>query len=315
MSKMALSNVRSTLDPDAPDRIFLVGTEGVGKSTFAADAPNPIFLAAEEGLERIHAEAFPVPDSYQDCVDAIDELMTQDHKFETLVIDTADWMDDLIRDLVVKENHWTAFTQEYAEGEKKAAEHWRQFTRKLDRLREKTRMEIIVLAHAHVADFTPPNLSKKHMRFEAKLEKRVRPVLQEWADVHLFAHWEEWEEGKTKSSKRAHTSGKRLLHSVRTMAWDAKNRWDMPETIPLSYEDFEAHRSVAREALRSGKDVLTEKALELYDELKPEGELAEKMKGHIEKCRGNRTKMRACIIRLEKLLDEKIEPKEEPVTA
>ena len=261
------------------------------------------------------AKAFPVPETYQDCVDALDVLMAGGHPYKTLVVDTADWMDDLIRDLVVKQNGWSGFTQDYAEGEKKAAEIWRAFTRKLDRLRDVTRMEIIVLAHAHVADFTPPNLSKKYMRFEAKLEKRVRPVLQEWADVHLFAHWEEWEDGKTASSKRAKTSGARLLHSVRSMAWDAKNRWDMPATIPLSYEDFDAHRSVAREELRSGKDVLTEKAMELYDELKPEGKQAEIIKAHITKCSGNKRQLRACITRLEQLIDQKEPEKEEAVNA
>ena len=310
MSRMALDKVRSTLDPDAADRIFLVGTEGIGKSTFAADAEAAIFLAAESGLERIDADAFPAPETYQDCCDAVETLTVGKHDYKTFVVDTADWMDDLIRAECMKRKGWSTFNQLFAEGEKDAAEIWRGFVRKLDRLRDEKNMEIIVLAHAESADFTPPNLDHKYQRFQAKLEKRVYPILKEWADVHLFAHWEEWEEGKNKSSKKARTSGNRLLHCTRTMAWDAKNRWDMPETMPLTYEDFEAHRSVAREALRSGKDTLTDKAMELYDELKPDKALDAKIKKGLMQAKGNAAKMRAYVARLQQLINEKQTPEE-----
>jgi hypothetical protein len=39
---------------------------------------------------------------------------------------------------------------------------------------------------------------------------------------------------------RGQSSGARLLHTTWTAAYDAKNRFDLPETLPLSWEDFES---------------------------------------------------------------------------
>jgi hypothetical protein len=39
---------------------------------------------------------------------------------------------------------------------------------------------------------------------------------------------------------RGMSSGNRLLHTTWTAAYDAKNRFDLPDTLPLSWEDFEA---------------------------------------------------------------------------
>ena len=47
---------------DAPDRIFLMGVEGVGKSTFGSEAPDPVFISSEDGIRHLDAKAFPEPE-------------------------------------------------------------------------------------------------------------------------------------------------------------------------------------------------------------------------------------------------------------
>ena len=76
--------------PKKPDRIFLYGTEGVGKTTFAAGAPKPIFVAAEDGLGDLDVDVFPTHRGPRDVLDAIETLTVEECDFETVVIDTLD---------------------------------------------------------------------------------------------------------------------------------------------------------------------------------------------------------------------------------
>ncbi|MEZ6008797.1 MAG: ATP-binding protein [Planctomycetota bacterium] len=103
---MKLDAVRRGVRP-AADRVLLVGTEGVGKSTFAADAPSPIFLAAEDGIRHLDVASFPEPTSFADVMDAIRTLQTEPHEFQTLVIDTIDWVEPLVFEAVCQQNGWT----------------------------------------------------------------------------------------------------------------------------------------------------------------------------------------------------------------
>ncbi len=82
--RMTLQNVRKTLER-GPDKVFLYGIEGVGKSTFAAAAPAPIFIAAEDGIRNLDPvpESFPTPEKFQDVLDAVAELETGQHGYST----------------------------------------------------------------------------------------------------------------------------------------------------------------------------------------------------------------------------------------
>ena len=79
-----------------PPRIILYGTHGVGKSSFAAQADRPVFIQTEEGLDALNVTAFPLARSYDEVMEAIGSLYSEDHEFGTVVLDSADWMEQLI---------------------------------------------------------------------------------------------------------------------------------------------------------------------------------------------------------------------------
>jgi DNA-directed RNA polymerase specialized sigma24 family protein len=63
--------------------------------------------------------------------------------------------------------------------------------------------------------------------------------MREWVDAVLFARHEVVtfeRNGKT----RGRSSGARVMHTTWTAAYDAKNRFDLPETLPLAWEELEA---------------------------------------------------------------------------
>jgi len=85
-----------------PPRILVYGTEGVGKSSLAATTPKPIFIQTEDGLGEIDCDRFPLAKSLDDVVAALTELETQPHDYQTVAIDSLDWLERLVWDHVCR---------------------------------------------------------------------------------------------------------------------------------------------------------------------------------------------------------------------
>ena len=248
-SRMTLASVKKDIGP-RPDRILLVGTEGVGKTTFAADAPNPIFVCAEDGLPPVLGSVprFPEPTGISDVLEAVRVLIREEHDYRTLAIDTLDWLEPLIwRELCVRNGwldaHGTPDIEKpgYGKGYVAATEEWRKLLGALDTLRERKGMEIILLAHATIKTFQNP-AGNDYSRYESKLHKGAASLVREWTDVNLFAVHEEFVR-ETKGKAKGVSTGRRVIHTERTAAWDAKNRYALPSELPLNYADYAAARA------------------------------------------------------------------------
>lgn len=241
-NRMTLDRVRGSRSA-APDRIVVYGVEGIGKSTWGASAPSPVFIAPEDGVKHLDVKVFPEPQSLGDVYDAIRTLETTEHGFKTLVVDSADWLEPLVWSEVCGANGWDSIERpEFQKGYFAAAMEWRRVIQALDRLRAAKGMEVVVVAHSEAKPHNNP-LGKDYSRYQMKLDKRAAAVLREWADVVLFAIFEDYAE-KQKGDVRvkATTSGRRIVHTQRSAAFDAKNRLNLPPTLALSYGEFDAAR-------------------------------------------------------------------------
>ena len=79
-----------------PPRILAYGVHGVGKTSFAASAGAPVFLQTEDGLGLIDAPSFGLLKTYDEVMEAIGALYSEDHDRKTVVIDSLDWLEPLI---------------------------------------------------------------------------------------------------------------------------------------------------------------------------------------------------------------------------
>jgi len=227
-----------------PDRILLVGTEGVGKSTFAANAPEPIFLAAEDGIGHLDVASFPEPKSLDDVFQVLRVLREEPHDYKAAVIDTVDWLEPLVFDEVCTRNNWENIEAPgYGKGYTVALDEWRKILADLDRLRAEREMEIILIAHTAIKVFSNPS-GPDFSRYELNLNRQASALLKQWADAVLFANYEEFvqkEKGEVKA--KGVSTGRRVIHTTRRAAWDAKNRHYLPEVLPLDYGDYAAARA------------------------------------------------------------------------
>ncbi len=225
-----------------PPRIVLYGTHGIGKSTFAAQAPNPVFIQTEEGLDAINVTAFPLCQSYEDIMDAIGSLAQEDHDFGTVVIDSADWAEQLVHKRVAKDNNVATIDAiGYGRGYKAASDYWKQILEGLDHLRSDKNMQVILLAHTQVKRFDDP-LADPYDRYQLDLHHGSASLISEWCDILMFANQQystvKSDVGFNQKVTRAVGSGNRVLYTQERPGWQAKSRWPLPDQLPLEYAKF-----------------------------------------------------------------------------
>ena len=109
-----------------------------------------------------------------------------------------------------------------------------EFLRSADKL-VANGLNVVFVAHSKVQRTSPPDQTDGFDRYELKLTKQVAPLIKEWCDVLLFCNYKtrlvEGADGRMKAS-----GGKaRLMYAERSAAWDAKNRFNLPEEMPMCF--------------------------------------------------------------------------------
>lgn len=240
MGKMSMENVTSGVIK-APLREVIYGPEGIGKTEFGASAPDPIFLGAEMGTKRFaHVKRFPQPDDLRDCFEAVEVLRREKHDRQTFVVDTLDWMEPLVVDHVLRSANKKNLRDVgggFGEGHQRIRRVWSDFLFRLDCLQRERKMHIILLAHAQLKVFKNPQ-GDDFERWTMKLDAKSGALIREWAECVLFADYDT-EARKDKNKRvRGVSSGARWLYTTRTAAFDAKNRYELKERMPLDFDEF-----------------------------------------------------------------------------
>lgn len=235
-TRMSLGSVqRGTVQ--SPFRIVVYGAEGVGKTTFGASAPSPIMLGTETGSGELDVARFPRPESWSDMLDAVRELTTAKHDFETLVIDSLDWAEPLLWAHVCEAGGKSSIEDfGYGRGYVEAVGAARVLLSELERMQRARPINVIIIAHAHLRKYANP-AGEDWDRWTMKVNEKLGAAVREWADTVLFATWEQYAtqiDGKTKGV----STGRRILHATKSAAFDAKNRFALPETIDLTWSAF-----------------------------------------------------------------------------
>jgi hypothetical protein len=231
-----------------PPRLLLYGGEGIGKSTFGAGTPKPIFIQTEDGLDEIDTAKFPLAASFEEVTAALDELAREPHEFETVVVDSVDWLERLIWDRVCRDAGVSGIEKAdggYGKGYLTALGHWRDVVAKLNVLRQHRGMVVVLIAHAKVERFEDPE-SSPYDRFAPRLNKHSAALLCEWCDAVLFAtrkiRTQTEDAGFNRKRTVAHAlgrdGGERVLRCVGGPSCVAKNRFGLTEELPLSWAAF-----------------------------------------------------------------------------
>jgi AAA domain len=236
-----LQQISKGLRP-GPRRLLLYGTQGIGKSTFAASSELPVFIQTEDGLGEIGCDKFPLAESFEQVMAYLTALYTDFHEYQTVVVDSLDWLERLIWAEVCRKRNVTNIEDiGYAKGYIFALNHWRDFLEGLTALRHDLGITIVLIAHARIEKFENPE-TESYDRYVPRLHKLASALIQEWCDEVLFAtykvHTKQTDEGFGRKGTRGIGNGERILRTAERPAHMAKNRLNLPDEIPLDWNAY-----------------------------------------------------------------------------
>lgn len=248
----------STQPVNVPEVTMIYSPPGVGKTELAANFPNPVFLMVglETGLltlikhgrvrSGIAKNAAPI-DTWGKLLDGVTTLARMEPTFETLVIDTLNGAQYLLRKAIIEsdfDNDPDRFDS-YGKGWARMFEPWKIFLSMLDQLRHSRGMRIILLAHSAVNKIGNPDGDDYQSNTPELNEKWIWNQSNAYADNVLFANLEVVAIKKKGDSKtKAEKGDRRLLYVHSTASHFAKNRWGIRQPISMGNNGADAYANL-----------------------------------------------------------------------
>ncbi|HEY2343844.1 MAG TPA: ATP-binding protein [Chthoniobacteraceae bacterium] len=233
MNPTILTHATSGPRPRA-QKLCLYAPEGFGKSTFASRFPDPLFLDLEDSTSQLDVRRLgrDVLRDLPSVEKALAEIAAT-KPCASLVVDTVDWLEQLALEAIIAEtDHPKIKGLEdfgYGKGYVILKERFVSLLASLDAV-VAAGIHVVLLAHAKVTRFEPPAGAPPVDRSELKLTKHVAPLIKEWTDLLLFGDWEQVNVSAPAGAPEPPAPRTRLLHCIRTNAWDAKNRHHLGES-------------------------------------------------------------------------------------
>lgn len=246
-------------------RIIVLGTEKIGKTTFSCgsrveggrvvevglNSPVVISVKGEEGADGIAVPKFPVAQNIDDIMSAIGSLYSGEHKFKTVVLDSASALSPIIYDDVCQEFGVSNIRKVpgFRTGEAAIQARWRTLLSGLTALREDYAMSSILIGHVKVKPFKNPE-GDNYDTYDFDLDSEVAEMLKRWADLILFCNTKtiikkEGEDSQfSKAKKRGMdiSGGQRFLYTQKRPSHPGGGReafGNLPYELPLDWESFQ----------------------------------------------------------------------------
>lgn len=233
-----------TTQPGAP-QILLYGVPGIGKSTLASQFPHALFILTEDN-ELPGIQALPVASTYVDVWNNLKALLALETiPFKTIVVDSITALDALVVARTISESPPGKRGEEiktiaqafggYGAGFLKAQSLHRAIKAKFDLFKERG-VAVVYIAHIEIKKFRSPE-AEDFDQFSISMNSDLsRSVYINNVDMVAFCKLKsshvETESGRTlvkSSDQRIICAGVSDLHI-------SKNRYAMPNEIPMSYD-------------------------------------------------------------------------------
>lgn len=219
------------------------GPEGIGKSTLASRFPEPVFIDTEGSTKEMDVARTEAPSSWAMLSEQVRYFIQHPETLKTLVIDTADWAEQLcIAEVCARYQKSGLEDFGYGKGYVFLQEEFGRLLNLLTELVDKKGIHVVLTAHAKMRKFEQPDEMGAYDRWEMKLSKQVAPMVKEWADMVLFANYKTFVvnvdgQGAQKGKNKVQ-GGKRVMYTTHHSCWDAKNRYGLPDEVPFEYESI-----------------------------------------------------------------------------
>lgn len=240
-----------------PFNVILFGVPGIGKSSWAAGytdtdgtfhqgAPKPIFIGSEENDELV-ADRFPIPATYDEFIKQLTSLLADPMGYETVVVDTLDAIEKLLHKKILSSDpkqtgSMMAAFGGYGKAYDKAESELVHLRALLKSLRDKHKMNIILLAHSKKVKAVDTILGLEYDTYELNLHQKAQALFIDWVSAVLFANYVSHAKDGVNSDKVfAMGHGQRVLLTEKRPGHLGKNRYSLPYEMDLEFSEFYSH--------------------------------------------------------------------------
>ena len=240
-----------------PHCLIIYGVESIGKTGFAASFPSPFFIDIEGGSKNYNVNR--ITDlTWTEVLNVLVEL--KDTNYKSIVIDSLDWLEKLLHKHMCEKFKVVAIEDAgggYGKWVSVMLAEWHPLIESLKQLRASGK-NIVITSHYHVKTFNDPATQLPYDRYTMKLNDKVSAIFREWVDCVLFANFETFSKSdNSKATKgKGYSIGLRKLYCEKRAAYDAKNRFGLPESINLDYEEFIRLATIVKVDLKKEIDSL-----------------------------------------------------------
>lgn len=261
-------------NPNKPPRIMIYGVEGCGKSTLGARSDSPVFITPEGGIDQLRNAKGELVDelsgisSWDDVRRGVQLLIAEQHSFETLVLDSADWLEKLCHAKIIGQSGKSITTCNggYGAGYRQSETMHKELIDDLAFLREKKHMNIIVTAHCAVRTVKDPSMMDDYDGFEIKCHEYISSLWREWVDALLFTRFRTYTKQGDTQKARALSDGKRVIYTVKQPAFQAKNRYHLDPEYEFTLDFWNIFKAAAKKNIPDLKPEIDEMVNKITDE-------------------------------------------------
>lgn len=221
-------------------RFVIYGLEGIGKTTFASKFPDPLFIDTEGSTRWIDVARVDGINCWADICAAIDEVIAVPSVCKTLVVDTADGAEHMLAmDMLRRDDKKSIEDYGYGKGYTILQERFqKELLNRLDKVIAKG-IHVIITAHSRQRTVNPPD-GNPYDHYELKCSKNVSPILKEWADCLFFMNYSFVVMTDSTGKGKAQGKGERVIYTTHMPQYDAKNRFGLPDELPMKYESIKS---------------------------------------------------------------------------
>ena len=173
----------------------------------------------------------------------VQEFLNNPQGYKTLVIDSIDWAEAKAIEMIcagmkvngIEDIGWSKGYTYLNE----------EMGRLLNLLTEVINrgVNVVLIAHMVIRTITKPEETGSYDRYELKLKQAKNgnncQLVKEWADLILFCNYREFLVADKTTGKKKATGGKeRIMYTEHAATWDAKNRFGLPEVLPLDFKSI-----------------------------------------------------------------------------
>ena len=224
-------------------KVIVYGTEGIGKSTFAAQFPDPVFIDTEGSTASMNVKRTSTPANFSEIISQVQYIARHPGEAKTLVIDTIDWAERMAVKSICDAKKLTGLEDmSYGKGYVYVYE---DMGRLLNACTEciDNGVNVVIVAHAAIRKFEQPDELGSYDRYELKCQNAAKAnvcaLIKEWADMVLFVNYRTITVKAADSKKTKATGGtERVMYAQHRAAFDAKNRFGLPEELPFSFDSI-----------------------------------------------------------------------------